>query len=143
MMAVWQRLFSGSSVGSSPPSPAFVSYSYDDDAALRALMGLAARRGLELRPFRPITVPPSAMVSTELLSAITACASLVFIDTEPSRRSRWVALETDHARRLGKPVFAFNPRRQRLIRDASPALDLAVFPASLAGTRPMFGESWT
>jgi hypothetical protein len=133
MMAVWQRLFSGSSVGSSPPSPAFVSYSYDDDAALRALMGLAGRRELELRPFRPITVPPSAMVSNELLSAIAACASLVFIDTETSRSSRWVALETDHARRIGKPVFAFNPRRRRLIRDASPALDLAVFP-SLAGS---------
>lgn len=107
--------------------PAFVSYSYRDKAALTALKNLASGCRLELTPFEPIAVPPSRKVSNELLSAIDAARSVIFIDTENARRSRWVSLETDHARRKGKPVLAF--RGGRLIPDTSKVLDLAVFPS--------------
>jgi len=68
------------------------------------------------------------MVSNELLSAINACASFIFINTLSSRGSRWVVLETDYARRIGKRVYSFEPDSGTLRRDRAKAMDLPVFP---------------
>jgi TIR domain len=111
-----------------PRGPTFVSYSYDDGTGLQRLKDLQLP-GSELRPFPPISVAPFQMVSTELLSAINACSSFIFIDTPGSRGSRWVALETDYARRVGKRVFSFEPEHSVLRRDRTRAMDLSVFPS--------------
>ncbi len=111
-----------------PRGPTFVSYSYLDGAGLQRLKDLRLP-GVELRPFPPISVSPSQMVSDDLLSAINACSSFVFINTQSSRGSRWVALETDYARRIGKRVFSFEPDSGALRRDGAKAMDLPVFPS--------------
>ena len=111
-----------------PRGPTFVSYAYDDRAGLQRLKDLALT-DTELRPFAPIAVSPSEMVSNELLSAINACPSFIFINTPASRASRWVTLETDYARRIGKFVFSFAPETRELKHDIAKAMDLPVFPS--------------
>ena len=111
-----------------PRGVAFVSYSYRDEAALRELRSVKPRK-LELNPFPPITVPPSEMVSTELLAAIADCDCLIVIGTENSSRSPWVSIETDYARRIGKQIFVFRSEERTFRRDTGKALDLPIFPS--------------
>lgn len=111
-----------------PPGRAFISYSYQDAAALELLEARLPGK-VEPRPFPPISVSPQEMVSNKLLSAIRDCRSLIYIDTPVSRRSRWVTLERDYARRTGMPIYAFEPATGRLIPDVDPPLDLPVFPS--------------
>lgn len=111
-----------------PRGVAFVSYSYRDEAAIGELNSVKPNE-LELNPFPPITVPPSEMVSTELLAAIADCNCLIVIATENAAESPWVAIETDYARRIGKPVFEFRPGEAELRRDTGKALDLPIFPS--------------
>jgi hypothetical protein len=89
-----------------PPGRAFISYSYQDAAALTLLKSLLPR-AVQPEPFPPIVVSPEEMVSNDLLEAIRRCRSLIYIDTPASRRSPWVTLERDYARRTGMPVYAF------------------------------------
>ena len=111
-----------------PHGRTFVSYAYKDAAALAQLKELHLA-GIQLRPFSPISVRPSQMVSTRLLSAIHACSSFIHVDTPNARRSRWVVLETDYARRIGKAVFAFDPRQGRVRHDRATPMHLPVFPS--------------
>lgn len=111
-----------------PHGRAFVSLSYADEAAVTALASRVPR-SVRLRVFPPVVVPPQEMVSSRFLEEIRGCRSLIAIDSERSRRSRWVTLERDYALRIGIPVFDFDPSTGLLRRVREAPLDLSVFPS--------------
>lgn len=101
----------------------FVSHAYADDAALQRLLDSTLPDGAEPVVFPAVEVEPSQRVSDQLMRAIRACDGLVYLDTERSRASLWVQFERNYARRLGKSVAAFDPRRQSFEADAGSPID--------------------
>ena len=111
-----------------PKGQSFISYSYADSNALEGLLAKLPEHVTAL-PFKPIEAPPSQMVSSKLIESIRACTALIYIDTPRSKKSRWVSLEKDYARRIQLPVFQFRPRSEQIKRDNQNPMDLAVFPS--------------
>ena len=109
-----------------PYGRCFVAHSYDDGPVIQTLRQLLGHR-VQLEVFPPITVPPEAMVSDDLLAAIRSCDTLVLISSQRSDESGWVALERDYAKRIGLDVYSFDPSSCRVARDRSRALDLPVY----------------
>jgi hypothetical protein len=103
----------------------FVSHSYEDEAALEKCLGRRFPRGWRPFVFPPMTVTPDQAVSDHLIDALTACDGLVYLGTPASLGSFWVGFERNMAARLGKPVYAFHPRRwvRRFVLDSVPPVD--------------------
>ncbi len=101
----------------------FVSHAYADDTALHRLVGCTLPDGAAPVVFPAIEVQPSQRVSDHLMRAIRDSDGLVYLDTERSQASLWVQFERNYARRLGKPVFAFDPSRRSFGADTGAAVD--------------------
>ncbi len=91
-----------------PPSPIFISHCYDDFLMTVQLtrhpLHVCADGDL---PDRRCAADKT--VSAKLLDTICGCRSLMWIGTERARRSRWVTLERDCARRAGlNPISPLN-----------------------------------
>jgi len=112
-----------------PSGRAFISYAYQDEEALEQLNNVLQTYSVTPKPFPPINVAPSEMISNELIDSIMDCRSLIYIDTPNAQGSRWVTLEREYARRSGKPVFLYNPETALIELDERPPLDLPVFPS--------------
>jgi hypothetical protein len=113
-----------------PQGRCFVSHSYKDNVATTALTKAMQGRA-KLVVFPPITVAPESMVSTELLSTIRKCDSLVHILGGESAASGWVVLERDYAVRSGLDVYSFDPNTGSIQLDRSGSMNLPVFPSYL------------
>jgi hypothetical protein len=107
------------------PSTIFVSHAYGDADALAACLCRRMPGGAKPVVFPAITVTPDEAVSSALIDAIRSASALVYLDTARSRQSFWVGFERNIAARLGKPVYAFRPRRPlfAVTRDRRPAQD--------------------
>jgi TIR domain len=121
-----------------PPSPIFISHSYDD-AHLTVQLATRLPATAETKIFPAINVPPTETVSAQLLESIRKCRSLVWIDTEHARQSHWVTLERDYARRAGLEVFRFDAESKRLHTDSAPLLQLPVFSSYARDDRQIVG----
>jgi hypothetical protein len=95
--------------GNSPRSTtrAFVSHAYVDSASIESLRQVAGDRCLTIFP--PVQVDEDQFVSESILNAIVGCDELIYITSDKSDNSFWVALEVDFARRNGKRIYAFDP----------------------------------
>lgn len=103
----------------------FISHSYGDKKALAACLRRRMPLGSKPFVFPAITVTPDESISSALIDAIRDAAALVYLDTALSRDSFWVGFERNMAARLGKPVYAYHPRRPifAFTRDRRPAAD--------------------
>jgi len=108
-----------------PRGKCFVSFSYDDEAAVDRLQEKLAGRA-DLFKFPPIQVPPEEMVSNELLRSIRRCHSLIYLIGGESSMSPWVTLERDYALRSGLNVYYFDQKNGLIGRDKSIPLDLKI-----------------
>jgi nucleoside 2-deoxyribosyltransferase len=104
----------------------FISHAYRDDDALNRLGDAALPDAASPVIFPAIEVSASQRVSDDLMAAIRDCDGLVYLDTARSKTSFWVLFERNYALRLGKPVYAFNPRRRSFRRDRSAHVDPVV-----------------
>lgn len=96
------------------PGQCFISHAYNDEVALAACMQRRLPHGWQAFVFPPLTVTPDEAVSERLVDAIRAADGLIHLATPLSRASFWVGFERSMAARLGKPVYAFHPRRPLL-----------------------------
>ncbi len=92
------------------PRSCFISHSYGDQTTLSACLERRFPNGWRPYVFPPLETPQQA-ISEHLIDAVTACDGFVYLDTPTSRGSFWVGFERNLAARLGKPVYAFHPRR--------------------------------
>src|SRR5262249_35006174 len=67
---------------------------------------------------------PSHAVSEGIVTQILACDALIYVVEGASASSFWVSFERDYALRAGRPVYAYSPIADVLIRDTSRPLDL-------------------
>ncbi len=67
------------------------------------------------------------MISNELIKSIRQLDGLIYLNTEKSSRSNWVALERDYALRLNKTVYLFDPTKNLFQRDESKPLNLNIY----------------
>jgi len=77
--------------------------------------------------FPAIDVRPDQFVSNVLVEEIRRCDGLIYLRGGASAASFWVAFEVDYARRLGKPIFAYDPSKSVIELDAQSPLTLDVF----------------
>lgn len=104
----------------------FVSHSYEDEHYLAYLRAALPKRVAPVI-FPPIDVPVTAFVSDRILDAVEDCKCLVFMDTAASKKSFWVALEIEHAKRQGRTVYRFDPSLRRISEDVSLPLELPIY----------------
>ena len=83
----------------------FVSHSYEDTPYLAHLREALPKRIVPVI-FPPIDVPVTEFVSDRILDAVEDCKCLVFMDTAVSKRSFWVPLEIEHAKRQKRTVYS-------------------------------------
>ena len=112
----------------------FVSHSYEDDHYLPYLREVLPEKVVPVI-FPPIDVPVTQFVSDQILDAVEGCKCLVFLDTVASKKSFWVALEIEHAKRQHRPVYRFDPSLRRITEDASPPLELPIYISFAANRR--------
>jgi hypothetical protein len=101
----------------------FIAHSYGDVAALERLKQCKLPMRASPRIFPPIVVSPDQRVSDDLMGAIRSDDGLVYLRTERSLNSFWVAFERNYALKLKKPVYAFDPERSKFERDRAAAID--------------------
>lgn len=101
----------------------FISHAYNDDEALQRLLGCVLPNEADPIVFPAIQVRPTERVSDELMQSIRSCDGLVYLNTKQSKDSFWVLFERNYALRLGKPVYAFNPRRRLFRQDRAAHVD--------------------
>lgn len=92
------------------PRSCFISHSYGDQSTLTACLKRRFPNGWQPYVFPAIETPQQA-ISEHLIEALTACDGLVYLRAPASLASFWVGFERNMAARLGKPVYAFHPRR--------------------------------
>jgi hypothetical protein len=106
----------------------FISLSYKDQSIF------FESRSLLPKWINPIIFPakditPDEMISDELFESIRQHDGLIYLSTENSSKSFWVALERDYAIRIKKPVYNLNPINKHFDRDLSQPMKLKVFPS--------------
>jgi len=109
----------------------FVSHSYEDTPYLAHLREALPKRIVPVI-FPPIDVPVTEFVSDRILDAVEDCKCLVFMDTAVSKRSFWVPLEIEHAKRQKRTVYRFDPSLRRISEDVSPPLELPIYISFVA-----------
>jgi hypothetical protein len=107
------------------PNKCFISHSYRDDAVVAAL-----------RKFLPAHVEPvifpreepqaDRAVSDGIVPNILECDALIYLMHGFSKDSIWVNFERDFALRAKKRVYAYDPKRRRLLRDNDDPVELRV-----------------
>jgi hypothetical protein len=108
------------------PAKCFISHSYADTAARDRLLRILPDSVAPL-VFPPIRARPDEFVSKPLIEAILGCDGLIYLRSEASDSSFWVAFERDYALRSSKPVFCYDVGTSELSPDSDKPLDLAVF----------------
>jgi nucleoside 2-deoxyribosyltransferase len=109
-----------------------VSHSYGDAAVVEVLRTQLPRSVVPVI-FPPIDASPDQFISNVLIEEIQRCDALIYLHGGTSAASFWVAFEIEYAKRLGKPIFAFDLFRSVIELDQRSPLDLDVF-ASYRGT---------
>lgn len=104
----------------------FISHSYADAGACDLLIANLPS-GIEPIMFPPITVSPNELVSADLLTSISACDGLIYLEGGHSDQSFWVAFERDFALRTGKRVLSSVIGDYELTEHVGGPLDLATF----------------
>jgi len=107
------------------PKKCFVSHSYRDDAVVKSLRKILPAH------VEPVIFPreePQAdhAVSDGIVPKILECDALIYLMGGFSKGSSWVHFERDFALRAKRRVYAYDPRRGRLIRDNDDPLELRV-----------------
>lgn len=109
-----------------PKGTYFISHAYKD-AEIRDQMIDKLPQGVESYIFPEIGPPPNELVSERMLAAVADHDGLIYLKRNKSALSAWVALERDYAIRIGKPVFAYDPKTERFEKHDGGPLDLQVY----------------
>jgi hypothetical protein len=85
---------------------------------------------LGVRPFvlPPISVSPARATSDELIHAMRRCDGVISLRGGQSELSFWVMFQRDYARRIGCPLYLYNPSRRTVEPWAQPPMSLRAFP---------------
>ena len=105
------------------PGRCFVSHSYQDSDVVAKLQ---KKKGMhdKLVHFPRVEPDPSHAVSEGIATQILGCDALIYVREGASASSFWVSFERDYALRAGRPVYAYSPTADALVRDTSSPLDL-------------------
>lgn len=110
-----------------PSGTYFISYSYMDKGARKQLVDSLPTG---VRPFvlPPISVGPARASADELIHAMRRCDGMISLRGGQSEQSFWVMFQRDYARRIGCPLYLYNPSRRTVEPWASPPMALQAFP---------------
>jgi TIR domain len=72
-------------------------------------------------------------IGARLISALRRCDSLAYLATSEATASPWVSLELYHARRLGLPIYMYDPKSDAVTADKSIKTHLPVYPSYTPG----------
>ena len=106
----------------------FISLSYKDESIFYESRSLLPN-WITPNIFPAKDITPEEMISDELLESIRQHDGLIYLSTENSSNSVWVALERDYAIRIKKPVYKLNPISKHFDRDLSQPMELKIFPS--------------
>jgi len=107
------------------PGKCFLSHSYRDTAALAPLQKFLPTH-VERVIFPREEPQADRAVSDGIVPKILHCGALIYLTGGFSKGSHWVHFERDFALRAKKHVYAFDPKRRRLLRDSGDPVELRV-----------------
>jgi hypothetical protein len=88
-------------------------------------------------PFSAVGVAPAQFSSDEMINAMRRCDGMISIRGGQSEQSFWVTFQRDYARRIGCPLYLYNPSRKVVDLFATAPMGLRALPVYAPGDAPL------